>query len=290
MAAALYPTADAQGRPQGPMIGPAPAAPTGKPPAPPQSPATTAPTSAPASIPAPAPATLQSTTDKDLELYMASGHRDKKWDEYIQSAFQSFDAENLATAGIFLKKAYELGCRDPLALFRLALSRENAKDPKGAADHFVEAEKELAARYPGHPLAAAINKHAGRSLYKADRYEEALPYLAKAIEIEPNDFMLLLMAGQIERIQKRYAPAREHFEKALAANAPTGMTPDPVLTIQRELIIITYLLKDREACEGYIAKVKEKDPADKVANEYQRMIDKARYREKELELLKKLSQ
>ncbi|MBN1283500.1 MAG: hypothetical protein JXA24_07010 [Proteobacteria bacterium] len=274
----------------GDMMGSAPVLPEAKHPPQPAK----APPPVSASTPPAAPATgvepIRSTTPDDLNLYRKQGHRDAKWDEFITPAFECFDADRFATAGIFLRKAYELGCRDPLVIFRLAICRESAGDAKLAAELMIEAEKGLASRYPGHPLSQAISKHAGRALYKADRYKEALPHLRKALEREPGDFMLLLMAGQVERMEKNLSEARSLFEKAIASGAPAGMIPDPALTLLRELVILTYELKDFAACEAYVAMVRERDPQDRVAAEYDRRLKSARAREKELEIIKKMVQ
>lgn len=263
------------------MMGAAPAVEAAKPPAKPGKKAAEK-----ASEEAPEP--VSATTPADYKLYTKLGHRDAKWDEYIAPAFTSFDEGQFATSGILLKKAYELGCRDPLVLFRLGIYKETAGEFDEAATLFDEAAKGVIKRYPGHPLAKAMPKHAGRALYKADRMDEALPHLTKALAVEPDDFMLLLMAGQIERMQKRLTEAREHFERALAAGAPAGITPDPELTLLRELIIITYELKDWDACGKYADMALKKDPRDKVANEYRRDLSRARQREKELEIIKKM--
>jgi len=231
---------------------------------------------------------VSATTPADYKLYAKLGDRNAKWDEFIAPAFTSFDQGQFATAGILLKKAYELGCRDPLVLFRLGIYYESTGEFDQAATLFDEAVEGVVKRYPGHPLAKAMPKHAGRALYKADRMDEALPHLKKALAVEPDDFMLLLMAGQIERIQGNLTEARGYFERALAAGPPQGVTPDPKLALLRELIILTYELKDWDACRRYADSALKIDPRDKVANEYRKDLSRARQRQKELEIIKKL--
>ena len=268
------------------MMGPAPAGESVKPP-PRPAPLPTTPAAEAAKV---EPIPMKATTDEDIKLYLKQGDRDPKWDEFIAPAFESFDKERFATAGIFLNKAYELGCRDPLVLFRLGIYRESQDRTKEAADLMLEAAKGMGNRYPGHPLAQAVPKHAGRALYTADRVDEALPYLEKALALEPDDFMLLLMIGQIDRMKKRHAKARDRFEKALAAGAPEGVTPDPKLTLMRELIIITYELEDYKACEGYVERVREIEPKDKVALDYNKRLGKRKQRQREMDLIKRITE
>lgn len=229
-------------------------------------------------------------TPGDYDLYLAKGHRDKAWDEWIKPAFESFDAENYSTASIFLMQAYEKGCRDPMVLFRLGIYKESRGETKEAAKILSEAGADAPKRYPGHPLANAIHRHAGRALYKVDNYTEALPHLKEALKYEPNDFMLLLMTGQIERLEKRPESARKYFERALEAPMPKGVTPDPKSTILGELIIITYDAKEFDACEKYIKMALAHDPNDKVANKHKGLVGRARFRKRELDIIKKITE
>jgi tetratricopeptide (TPR) repeat protein len=112
-------------------------------------------------------------TPQDYELYLQKGDRNKSWDEWIKPAFESFDSENYATAAIFLRRAYEKGCRDPMVLFRLGIYEESRDKAKEAAEMLKIAAAGAARRYPGHQLASAIHRHAGRALYKIDDYKGA---------------------------------------------------------------------------------------------------------------------
>jgi tetratricopeptide (TPR) repeat protein len=237
-----------------------------------------------------APALQGPITPEDYTLYLKSGHCDPAWDEWIKPGFESFDLGNYATASIFFKNAYEKGCRDPMVLFRLGINQESRGDIKAAAATLAEAATAVAERYPDHPLVKAIHRHAARALYKNDQFKEALPHLLKALQYEPGDFMLLLMAGQVERMEGKKQEALVLFERALAANKPEGMSPDPKLTVIGELIIISCDQKDDAACEKYVNMALEIDPKDKVATKYKGMIEKEKYRKKEIEIIKKITE
>ncbi|MFH1830874.1 MAG: tetratricopeptide repeat protein [Pseudomonadota bacterium] len=228
------------------------------------------------------------TTKDDYNIYLKSGHHDKAWDEWIKPGFESFDEGNFATAGIFLSKAYDKGCRDPMVLFRLGIYLESRGKTKEAAEMLDEAAKGAKERYPEHPLVKAINRHAGRALFKVDDYKAALPYLNEALKYEPNDFMLLLIAGQIERMENNKPQALVLFERALAADAPEGVTPDPKTTVLGELIILTFDLKDFDACRKYIDEALKLDAKHKVATTYKSKIVEQQQRQKELEIIKKI--
>jgi len=274
----------------GKMIGAAPIAETPKAPSPAPGAGigtSEGPAGAPPAISIDAP---RATTPGDYEIYAKKGHRSKSWDEWIGPAFESFESDNYATAAIFLGRAYEKGCRDPMVLFRLGIYKESRGEAKEAADMLTEAARGAARRYPEHPLASAIHRHAGRALYKADRFKEALPHLKQALVYEPDDFMLLLMTGQIERMEGSKESARALFEKALAARMPEGVEPDPKSTVLGELIVLTFDLDDLDACEEYIALALKHDPKHKIATTYRGRVKHARFRKKELEIIKKLTE
>jgi tetratricopeptide (TPR) repeat protein len=229
-------------------------------------------------------------TPEDYEIYLQKGDRNKSWDEWIKPGFESFDLENYATAAIFLRRAYEKGCRDPMVLFRLGIYEESRGKAKEAAEMLKIAAAGAARRYPKHPLATAIHRHAGRALYKIDDYKGALPHLKEALTYEPNDFMLLLMTGQIERMEGRKEKSRGYFELALESQMPAGLKPDPKSTVLGELIVLTYDLKDYDACDKYVKMALEHNPKDKVANKYKGLVGRARFRQRELEIIKKITE
>lgn len=175
-----------------------------------------------------------------------------------------------------------------MLLFRLGIIKESRGQAKDAAAMLQLAADSIASRYPEHPLNQSIAKHAGRALYQIDDYDHAMPYLEKAAQQLPNDFMVLLMLGQMYRKTKLYPQARTFFERALAAKPPEGTTPDPRRTLLDELIIITYELKDMDACGNYINIVLTAWPHDPVANTYRANLEKLRFQQKQHEAIEKI--
>ncbi|MFH0798970.1 MAG: tetratricopeptide repeat protein [Pseudomonadota bacterium] len=229
----------------------------------------------------------QATAASDYQLYLKSGDRSPKWNEFIEPGFQSFDSGNYATSYVFLHRAYDLGCRDGLLLFRLGIFRETQGQYKEAADILAQAAEKIPQQYPNHPLIKSIHEHAGRVLYQADDYDRALPELKKAIESAPDNFMLLFMAGQISRIKKQYAEAKELFERALKAPLPAG-APDARPKVLKELMILSCELKELDACLSYSVQVLAAAPQDATAISYKQKIEQERIKQHEREIMEKM--
>jgi len=226
----------------------------------------------------------------DYALYLKAGDRSPKWNEFIEPAFSSFDSGHYSTAAIFLKKAHERGCRDGLLLYRLGIYQELQKQYKEAAELLAEAAEKVPKQYPSHPLAGGIHEHAARALYQVDDYERALPALKKALEHEPEDFLLLFMSGQLLRLAKSLPEARAAFEKALTVKPPEGLDVDPKQKVWRELMAITYEQKDFEACAAYAAMLLAANPNDSVALSYKQNLDREKFLQRQMEAIKKMSQ
>lgn len=224
----------------------------------------------------------------DYQLYLKTGDRSPKWNEFIEPGFQSFDGGNLATAYVFLNKAYNLGCRDALLLYRLGLYQETKGKYKEAADLLAEAAEKIGTQYPSHPLNRTIHEHAGRALYQANDFNRALPELQKALESAPDNFMLLMMTGQILRSEKKYEEAKAVFEKALTVKQPEDLTTDPKIKLWGELMMLSYELKDNETSLAYATKILEKNPGDPVALSYKQRIEYEKFKMREREAIEKI--
>lgn len=227
-------------------------------------------------------------TKSDYAWYLQVGHRDPKWNQHIEPGFFAFDSGNLATASIFLKKAYDAGCRDGLLLYRMGISLEASRRYAEAAELLALAAEEIPRRYPSHPLAQAIHEHAGRALYQVDDYARALPELEKAVQVSPDNFMVLLMAGQLMRLAGRTAEARAMFERALTAKAPAGMETEATHRLYRELVILTCDIRDLDACANYLEGLLALAPGDPVALSYRERLGREKALRKEREVIEKM--
>lgn len=231
----------------------------------------------------------RASTERDIKLYRKYGHRSSKWNELIAPGFESFDGGNLATAFVFLQRAYDRGCRDGLVLFRLGLYQESRKAYREAAGLLDLAAKKISTQYPSHPLAKEIDSHAARALYQIDDYDGALSHIREALKYTPDDFMLLFMGGQIQRTKKLYSQARVLMERALAVKIPEGMDRDETRrTVLNELVAITYELGDYDACASYADQVLAMAPHDRTARSYKQKVEHERHLQKQREIIERM--
>ncbi len=250
-----------------------------------------APAKAEKPAPLPPPHDLGLNTSEDIKQYRLRGHRSPKWNELVEPAFQTFDGGNFPTAFVFLQKAYERGCRDPLVLFRLALYRESTGKLPEAATLFEEAAKEFPQRYPGHHLTKEIDAHAARVLYQLDRPDAAMKHIRRALKETPDDFMMLFLGGQILRQRKQPREARTLLERAIVVPIPAGMDKKQTKrTLYNELIAVTYELGDFDAALKYADAVFSFDPNDPVARNYAQKIQRELQRRREREIINRLVQ
>lgn len=233
---------------------------------------------------------LETTTAKDYSYYLKSGHKSPKWNEFIEPAFQTFDSENMSTASIFMQRAYDQGCRDPLLLFRYGIYLESKGKYNDAAELLLETADGVKKRYPSHPLNKSIYKHTGRTLYHVGRYSEALTQLTEALKIQNDDFMLLFMSGQILHHLGELQKARFILEKAALSPPPMDMAASTVKPLLHELILITSKMGDMVACEIYVNQLLTFFPDDPMALQHRRELTKMKNKAREREILKNIIQ
>lgn len=224
----------------------------------------------------------------DLHAYRASGDKSPEWDALVEPGFEAFEAGNFATAHIFLKKAYERGCRDTLLLMKLGIYEESLGNLPFAMELLTESSERLARQYPDHPAKNEIGIHAGRILYKLDRFPEALPHLEKGLASHPDDFMLLFMTAQILRTQKNYEEARARFQKVITLPTPTGISPDPKLTVVRALMSLSCEMQDYDVCNEYANLLLTLIPNDPEAKAHQSFVQKKKLEKREMEIIQEI--
>lgn len=234
----------------------------------------------------PAAKTVQKS---DTELYLKSGHRSIEWNDFAVSGIQSFDAGNLATAYVFLKRAYDRGCRDALILYRLGVYKELNESYQEAAGLLELAAEKFPKQYPGHAVAKSIHEHAGRALYLGGDYDRALAHLELAIKAQPDNFMLNFMAGQVQKQKGNYETARGLLERALMLSPPPkpGESP-PRKAVMAELMVVTCELRDFDACRGYCESILTMAPNDPLALSYRQKLAVAAQKQREMEIIEKV--
>ena len=83
-------------------------------------------------------------------------------------------------------------------------------------ERHAEAIREIERAAQLDPLSSFIQSRYGRVLYRARRYEDAVPHLQRAIELDPNpgNSMPYWILAEIDEQVGRYDDAIAHFEKA----------------------------------------------------------------------------
>lgn len=203
------------------------------------------------------------------------------WNDLIKPGFEAFEANQFPTAYVFLNKAYEKGCRDGLVLVKLGTINEINGHFADAAKIFTEAEPALKKSYPNHELAKAIDTYLGRVYYQLDQYDKALPYLEKALVLDPNNFMLLFMTGQTQRLAGKLDAAYANYRKALGVPLPQEVQPDPKLALLKELMIVTYDMKRTDESEKYADTILKADPTNVTAKSYKQRITQQRFQKQQ---------
>lgn len=231
----------------------------------------------------------------DYSWYLKAGDKSPKWNEFIEPGFSAFDAGNLSTAYVLLNKAYELGCRDALLLYRLAIYKESRGQAGEAAQLTELALQKIQTQYPNHPLALGIHEHAGRILYKNDNFEGALAQFEQVVGKIPDNLPTLFMAGQCARILKKFDKAKEFLERALKLpGTKSGTDGDEntgqimLLKLLSELMAVSYGLKDAAACVAYADEILKISPTDKSALSYKQKSKYLKSIQEEKEKLKKI--
>lgn len=222
----------------------------------------------------------------DYSLYKKSGDRSAKWDSLVKAGFETFDSNNLETSYAFMQKAYDLGCRDGLLLFKLGLFYENSKDYKKTLEYYEKASSNLLNTYPNHIESKRIYEHLGRVYYQTEQNDKAREALEKAVKNDPKNFMIHFMLAQISRMEKNYTEAISHFEEALTLETPEEMKP--IKIILTELMKLYFEMKDYENCLRYADNILAQWPGDSTALSYRGQIEKMQYEQKERETIRKM--
>ena len=201
----------------------------------------------------------------DFQLYQKEGQKSPSWDNLVQAAFETESPETQATSFVFLKKAYDLGCRDALVLSKLALYYEVKQNLKDALKLFVLASEKFEQQYMTHPIRAEADAHAARIAYQLQDFPLSQKFADQALILKPNDFGLLFMSGQLLRKAGKLPEARSRLEQAMQVPAPQGLAFDPQVVVLRELVMTTAQMQDDDACFTYAEMLLKKIPNDQVA-------------------------
>lgn len=224
----------------------------------------------------------------DWELYQKEGLKSNSWDKLVQAGFETETQGASATSYVFLRKAYELGCRDALVLMKLGFYYELKQNFKEALPLFVEASGKFELQYKDNPLRSEADAHAARLAYQLQLFEISRKFTEQALILKPNDFGLLFLAGQLQRQAGKFPEAKQRFEQAMQATVPADLGFDALITILRELVVITAQLEDDQACLTYANELARKVPGDPLAEKHRQRILLKRLEEQERQRLREI--
>jgi tetratricopeptide (TPR) repeat protein len=118
---------------------------------------------------------------------------------------------------------------------------------------FAESSQNISSIINSTDLQELFNK--ASNFYKQQKYDEALQYYDKTLEIDPNYVAALNNKAILLKDFKRYEEAIQYFDKALA------IEPSNVYTLNSKAITLYYLQKYDEALQ-YFDKILVIDPTD----------------------------
>ncbi|HEX6204121.1 MAG TPA: tetratricopeptide repeat protein [Thermoanaerobaculia bacterium] len=161
---------------------------------------------------------------------------------YIVQGSESLDDGNLDAAAASFSRAVELDPVNYTARKAYAYVLEKLGDTEGALDQLAAAVD--AARLPREEVEAHAIR--GSLLATAGRDEEALPHLARAVELAPAQHGTRLKLADALARRGRFAEAIAHYDRLLAADAGAK---SPVLT--RRAAALVNLGRHDEALADY---------------------------------------
>ena len=143
----------------------------------------------------------------EVETYRAQGHTDARWDDYVTQGFRQYAGSDFGAAQANLLKAYELGCRDGLLLFRL-MNIYVAQDQCATGIRYgQEAVPYYRQQYP--------EEFKGNSPFQAmgdcSEGEAAIEFYRQGLEVNPSDVSIRLNMAHALVKMGRLEQARAEF-------------------------------------------------------------------------------
>ncbi len=160
--------------------------------------------------------------------------RDQKFDQAIAPLKRAVTADSLmATAWAALGACLQAGGKYPEAIDPLRKALELEKSPgtlsalalsyvrTGQVDQAIATYHDLLATAPDYKGA---RYNLGRTLYDAQRYQDAVPVLEEALKLEPDSYQVTFLLGACEYQAGDYQKAADTYTAALAQKrTPDGL-------------------------------------------------------------------
>ncbi len=136
----------------------------------------------------------------------------KAGEVHLSEFYKTKEEHHLKSAIMHLKRSVELNPYIAKAHYQLAEALEAQMDYEGALKHYEESMRWAKNKSP-YPLQSI-----GRIYYRLKRYREAIDSYIKAIEIDPDSYILWNDKGGVEIEAGLYDDAINSFERSLSIN------------------------------------------------------------------------
>ncbi len=225
---------------------------------------------------------------EDFEFYKKHGHSDKSWNEMVKQGFTAYDQQDCNTAMTHLKAAVAEQCQDALVYFKLAVCSELSGSPYTSLQYYQLAQEKLQNLQVIHRYQKDIFENYGRALFKAKRYNEAMPYLTRAAAIGNPSFGLYYMVGFLYSQKKDYPAAIDYYKRALTQDT-TGSPPVLLGNVHFEVGRTYFDNKDYKTALHHLNQAVQLDPNHRGAAQLIQQCNTALQQSSIVEMMQKLS-
>jgi len=200
----------------------------------------------------------------DYEFYKKYGNTSKQWDDNVRAGFDAYDRQDCDQALRALKDAIAAQTQDALVFYKVAVCSELTGTPYTALQYYQLAEEKLQTLKGIHPYQRDINESYGRALFQAKKYDQAFPYLQRAVALGTPNFGIFYMVGYLYMTKNDNRAAVEMFERALAQDI-SKVPPATLATVYREVGKAHFQNKDYVRASELIQKTLQINPNDPEA-------------------------
>lgn len=202
--------------------------------------------------------------NEDYDFYKKYGHHQKNWDEAVEAGFTAYEAGDCEGALSHLKQAIGAQCQDALVYFKMAVCTELTGSPYSAMQYYQLAQEKLEKLSGLHRYQKEIFENYGRALFKAKRYEDALPYLSRAAAVGTPSFGLYYMVGYLYAQKKDWTAALDYFRKAVAQDT-SEVSPPLLSRVYLELARVHFNQKEYDQAVPLLNQAVQLDPNNQEA-------------------------
>ncbi len=223
----------------------------------------------------------------DYGFYSKFGQRSSSWNQDVKAGFAAYDRQDCSQALAHLKKAVGLQCKDTLVLYKMAVCSEKQENLYTAIQYYGLAAKGLKSLKTSHRYQNEIYENYGRALFKASRYDEALPLLIQAAQIN-NSFSLNYMVGFIYAKKQNWPESNRYLQQSLIQDT-TGVPPSLLSKVYFQVGKAQAQQKNYKLASELIKKAVQLDPSNQeikaYANQHLRAWQRLLFQEKQKEMM-----